>query len=485
MEKAKKIVRNSAWALSARVIDILSNLLLLAIVARYLGVEDFGHYSLIMAIYWVVFPFLLMATRILSRDIAQDNSKADSLLGSAMNILALSAALGFVVIALYGLIVRPPGQDLIIAFIVLVTMFFMAASRTLTAVFYAFEKMRYDMIISICSSLIGLIFTVVVAYLDLGFAYLFVSMMFAYLMSLVVSAYIMMSRFSFRPSFRFDKEKAAYLLKESYHIAVYTLLIQLYFNVGVFALKLLGTTFDVGIYQAPYRVLNRMMIIPITLSIATMPMLSQLAASEDSREEFRYKIAFILKILVMLCLPITMLVFVLSDKIVFILFGSAFKASIAAMQIQILALGFFFVNVLFETTLVCLKRQRFLNMIGGLGLVTAVALNVYLIPGYGYVGSSIAVPLSQTVMFLMGVFYLSDVMKAGLLVNIFLKPLIIAVITGLALYLVSGLNSYLLAAAGLAIYVALLVAFRVFSLAEVRQFRTLIGKPQKLASPLS
>lgn len=484
MEKAKKIVRNSAWALSARVIDILSNLFLLAIVARYLGVEDFGQYSLIMAVYWVVFPFLLMATRILSRDIAQDKSNADALLGSAMNLLAVSTALGLAVVALYGLIARPPAQDLIIALIVLVTMFFMAASRTLTAVFYAFEKMRYDMVISICSSLTGLLFTVAVVYLDLGFAYLFVSMMFAYLMSLAVSGYIMLTRFSVRPSFRFDMAKVAYLFKESYHLAIYTLLMQLYLNVGVFALKLLGTSFDVGIYQAPYRVLNRMMIIPITLSIATMPMLSQLAANEDSREEFRDKIAFILKMLILICLPITMLVFVLSDKIVFVLFGNAFKASISAMQIQILALGFFFVNVLFETTFICLKRQRFLNIIGGLGLVTAVALNVYLIPRYGYVGSSIVVPLSQAVIFLIGVIYLADVMKVGLLINTFFKPLIIAVITGLALYFISGLNSYLLAAAGLVIYAALLVALRVFSLAEVRQFRTLIGKPQKFAGPL-
>lgn len=478
MEKTRRIVKNTAWVLSARIIDVLSNLFLLAIVARYLGVEDFGLYSLIMAAYWIVFPFLLMGARILARDIAQDNGKADELVGSALNIVALSTALVLAVIAVYGLIARPPAADLAIAFIVLAIMFFMAATRTIVTVFLAFERMRYDMIVSLCISLISMVFTAAVVYLDLGFASIFVSMLLAHLTSLVVSAYLMVSRFGVRPRFRFDKAKVMYLVGESYHLAIYMLLLQLYFNSGVFALKIMGSAYDVGIFQAPYRVINRMMIIPLTISISVMPILSQLAADKDNREEFGIKALSVVRILVMLCIPITMLVFVLSDEIVRILFGKAFTASAIAMQIQILALGLFFINTFFETVFISLKRQRFLNIISGLGLVTAVVLNVILIPMYGYVGSSIAVPASQVVMFLAGAFYLTDAMKVDWVIKALSKPLMTAVITGVVIYALSWLNSYLLAAAGLTIYVVMLLALRVFSIDEIRRFRMILGRPR-------
>lgn len=479
MEKTRRIIRNTAWVLSARVIDVLSNFFLLAIVARYLGVEAFGSFSIVMAAYWIVFPFLLMGTRILARDIAQDNGKADELVGSALNLVAVSILIALAVILLYWLIGGLQAKDFIVAFIVLLTLFFMALTRTMTTVFLAFERMRYEIIVSICISISSMAFTVAVIYFDLGFSFIFVSMMLANLISMVVSAYLMVNSFGVKPSFSFDKSKIIYLVKESYHLAIYMLILQLYFNSGVFALKFMGTNFDVGIFQAPYRVINRMMIIPLTISISVMPLLSQLAADVDARGELSIKMMSIVKLLVMLCLPITIIILVLSDETVLILFGKEFTASAIAMRIQILALGLFFINTFLETVFISLKRQRFLNIISGLGLITAVVLNVLLIPKYGYVGSSIAVPMSQVVMFVAGALYLSDIMKANLLIKMLLKPFIIAFTIGIIIYSLSWLNSYLLAAAGLTIYFVLIAALKVFSAEEIKRFRMIFGRQRQ------
>ena len=82
MDIVKRIAKNSVWILSARGIELVSNLIIVALVARYLGVKEFGLYSFLMAILWISLPIInLGIPRILTREISQDFQKASNLVG--------------------------------------------------------------------------------------------------------------------------------------------------------------------------------------------------------------------------------------------------------------------------------------------------------------------------------------------------------------------------------------------------------------------
>ncbi|MBI3378234.1 MAG: flippase [Nitrospirae bacterium] len=454
--------------MAARAIDVASNFLLLALVARYLGVAEFGVYSFLIAVIWTVFPFLLMGgPRILARDISQDKKNASALIGSAITLIGLLGIPAIVITAVYVLLFNLSPDSAILAFVILLSMLAMGATRTLNSVFVAFERMHFETIMSVFISLSSLLFTAAAIYLDLGLRYIFIGMLLSNISSLGISIFFSMRHFSVVPMLGIKKDIILYLLRESAPIAVSQFLLQIYLYSGVFVLKLLSSNFDLGLFQAPYRLITRLQVIPMTFVLAMLPVISQLAANESAREILRTKALFVSKILIIVSLPIMIFGFIFSEKIIYLLFGAAFSKSIIALQIQILGLGLFFLNTFFEILFISLKKQRYQVVLTALGLFVSLVLNFIMVPDYGYIAASAAVPISQAVIFLAGLYYLSDIFNVFSFVKVLYKPALAACVIVLFLIAFSWINYAIATGAVLLIYPVMLFAFKAFSQEEI------------------
>ncbi|HDO25537.1 MAG TPA: hypothetical protein ENG95_02680, partial [Nitrospirae bacterium] len=85
MSEVKKVTKNSIFVFSARVIEAILNLVVFAIIARYLGVKGFGLYSFVIAIIWVLSPMLFLGlNQILARDVAVNKEKAPHSIGNGL-----------------------------------------------------------------------------------------------------------------------------------------------------------------------------------------------------------------------------------------------------------------------------------------------------------------------------------------------------------------------------------------------------------------
>ncbi|KKU85598.1 MAG: Polysaccharide biosynthesis protein [Candidatus Gottesmanbacteria bacterium GW2011_GWA2_47_9] len=86
---------------------------------------------------------------------------------------------------------------------------------------------------------------------------------------------------------------------------------------------------------------------------------------------------------------------------------SDFSASIPALRVLSLGLPFFFLTSLTMWTLIALKKQWALAGIYGLSMVINIALNLWLIPVYGYMAAAWITVLSEGVVLLLsGIFLL-------------------------------------------------------------------------------
>lgn len=475
MDRARRIAKNSVWALIARGIDILSNLILLAIIARYLGVANFGVYSVIIAIVWTISPFLILGLpRILARDIAQDKKRTNELIGSAITLIGLGAIPIFAVIVLYTVLFKIELGHIAIILIITGCVIIIAITRTLNSVFVAFEKMHYETIVALFISLISMLITGSVAYFDLGFIYIFVGLLIANFSGLVISVFLSLRYFAMKPELGvINRNTFSYLMKESIPLAVSQFFFQTYLYSGVFVLKLLSNNFDVGLFQAPYRTITRLHIIPMTVIVAVFPLLSQLSISDKDR--LRSIVLTVLKLMLIVSLPLTIFGFVFADKVILFVFGEAFLGSTIALKIQILGLGLFFMNNIFESLFICLKKQRSLIVVMGIGLFISILLNVFLVPQYGYIGASIVTLISQTVILGMGLYFLSDIFNWYEITKAVYRPILSAFITGFFLYVFSGLNNIFIAGVGLLIYPVMLFIFNTFSQEEILFMKTVGG----------
>jgi O-antigen/teichoic acid export membrane protein len=171
-------------------------------VARYLSLEDFANYSYVTAL---VASFLAISyfgtQQVLVREIARDHDHARGYLGVALTLrlgLALAAAGGAMVAALaLGL---GAALTAAVAIAAAAEVFFVLA-LLLRAVFQAFERMRYEPLVTAAHCLLLLAGVAAVLHYDLGFLWLMAALGLPRLGQCLAAGVLAFSRLA-RPSFR-------------------------------------------------------------------------------------------------------------------------------------------------------------------------------------------------------------------------------------------------------------------------------------------
>src|SRR2546423_11610860 len=128
---------------------------------------------------------------------------------------------------------------------------------------------------------------------------------------------------------------------------------------------------------------------------AVFPALSLLAAGDRGRLVFAYEESY--KMLAILGLPLAVGIGVTADSIVHLTRG--FEESIPALRILAPSVVLIFVNNAFIYTLTAINRQLDFTRLALFSLVVNVALNLALIPPYGYLGAAAASTITEVALF--------------------------------------------------------------------------------------
>lgn len=96
-----------------------------------------------------------------------------------------------------------------------------------------------------------------------------------------------------------------------------------------------------------------------------------------------------------LFLPVAILVSFAADKIIFLLFGSGFSASIFVLQIHIWGSLFVILFSFVFTSLVAQKKYKAQAILAGVGAVSNVILNLVLIPKFSIMGAAWSFSISS------------------------------------------------------------------------------------------
>ena len=433
MDIVKRIAKNSVWILSARGIELVSNLIIVAFVARYLGVEEFGLYSFLMAILWISLPIInLGIPRILTREISQDFQKASNLVG--IGITFNSFVVIIIVSALFVISYLFQSKELLIFLIGVSIITFISISQTINTTFIAQERMLFETIWTFIVSLTFLIVTIIIIYFKLSLVFLFVGLAAANFIGLIVSFVISLKYFSIRPVPRFDPYYFKYLFKEALPLGIQQILVQIYLYVGTLVLTSIGNYVDVGIFQAPYRIFIRFVIIPMSIMVAILPIFSKMASEEYSKSDLQSTAILTLKLISIISILISFCGFVYADEIVTILFGQEYFESIVVFRILVSGLCLVFLNIVFESLYIAMKKQKFLILIQGSALLLAILLTIPLVYYKGYLGAAFSVILSNFLMVFLNCYFLYDILTQGITRSIFL-PLVCVIPPSLTLFI--------------------------------------------------
>lgn len=384
---------NTAWMLSEQILRMIAGLLVGIWVTRYLGPEQFGVLSYVMA-FTAIFAGIakLGLDGIVVRDLVNAPEKRDAYLGTAFWLKVMGAFLAMIAIASATLFTSNDSTTNLYIFIIASTMIF----QSFEVIDFYFQSKVLSKFVSI-SKMTQLFFSSLLKiYLVLSGADLFWFVLVSVFDQITLALSLL---YAYRKQTLgnfygyFDRAIAKQLLSNSWPLILSSLVVMIYMRIDQIMIKEILGMEEVGIYSAALRLSEIWYFIPMILANSLFPAIVN--AKQVSIEFYHARLQKFYTLMVWMAIGIATPMTFLSDWLILFLYGEAYSDAGEVLMIHIWTGVFVFLGVAFGRYLTAenLNKKSFYRTF--LGAITNVVLNFILIPKYGIYGAAIATLLAQ------------------------------------------------------------------------------------------
>ena len=459
-----RAVSNSVFILAARSVSKVISLVVVIVLANALGDANYGRYATLVIYSGLVSVVAdLGFAPLYTREAARHRPELGDYLGTLVVFrLALAAATAVVFAIALGfgaglpsLIV--PGCALLIA---------TAYANLLRNTFYAVGRAEFDAIALIAEVLIQGVLIYLGYRSHAGVAYFVWAYAASYSFTIVYSLIVIRV-------FRLGRVRVGLdlnLIRRWWPLALpfaYTsFLTNVYFNSDTVILQHFRSFAEVGWYKFAYKPFEALQFVPLAIQVVVYPLLGVYFVSDLARLKVAYQRFF--KVLILLGWPLTVGTFVLVHPI-----GRLFRLfpqSEPSLRILALAIVFLFANSAFYAMLNATNRQHLNAWATGLAAVINIALNLALIPLYGYIAASTTTVLTEAALCTFGWWFVQRNHPELRLVvpAVAWRVLLAGLAMGAVLYPLSRFSIFLSAPAGLIVYLVAIYLLRAIDPEEWR-----------------
>lgn len=365
---------------AATVVAMLSSMVL----ARYLGVADYGRYSLVF-LYATLFQGFASfgLDDILTRELSRGRHAVERLLGNAVALrLLLSAVAVSAAAGLAHLGERDPSVawGTVLAVLPLLLSAWYVPLWSLLA-----ARMEYPLreAIVVGSRVAELVLVVTCAALGVGFLALVGVTALAQTVPLALTFWSLRHRVQLR--LRWDRETTRDLLVQAAPLGLASVVALVYGRAdGVLLARLAGYE-AVGLYSAAYKFLNLSLTLPYVVNAAVFPVMARV---DEDRPTVQVVFQRAFDYLTLAALPIGIAGTILGPSLVALVYGAGFEGAAAALRVLLWSAGLMFAARTCRQLLIAGGQQAaHLGLLVG-GVVLNVALNLWWIPRWGIVGAA-------------------------------------------------------------------------------------------------
>ncbi len=259
----------------------------------------------------------------------------------------------------------------------------------------------------------------------------------------------------------------------------------IYVNSDITLLGLMKSSYIVGIYSVSSKVYQLVKTLIASLLIVTVPRLAMLFGKQK-KEEYKNILSKLTNTLLIMVLPASVGLFMLSKEVVLIISGAKYLRAVSSLQILCFAYVFSILAwILTDCVLIPAKREKHVLISMSLSAVLNIVLNIILIPFFDENAAAFSTVLAELCMFTINFYYAKDLVKDVLgskkVVHNFIASLIGCVGIVLVCYLCAwSWNSLiwrtiLSVILSVTIYIAILVLLRnEIAIAYINKIQTII-----------
>lgn len=463
MGLVRNVTKNALAMASVQFISLVSTLVLSIVLAKYLGKELYGTYTLAFSLATLIFfiaDFNLGFQLVV--EVAPNKEIASKRLTSTLLLRAILGTVALVVTFAVALLENMPANVIYAIMIIAIATAFNWLYQTFTSMYTAFEKMHFVLLTSVVERMFTVTTAVVLVILGFGLETVVLVVLAGSMLQFLL-AYLVCSRFIVKPVRTLSVAESALQLKRAVPYALADLAINSLYSVNAVLVFTLiawsgsGTAAAqaaTGMYNISFSMVTAMVALPTILIVALIPVISRMYKS--SKEMTQMTQQKVMKYMFSLGLPIAVGGVILADRIITLFYGTQYSPAITVFQILIPAVAISFFDSGMASVLASAKKVRLITIANVMGALANIVLCFALIPYFHEVGAALAFTLAYLLLVVMTFFFLTrNVFKVNL-VDIMFRPSMAAFGMAVVLLLMPWHDLFISLGVGIAIYFGLL-----------------------------
>lgn len=396
----RKILGNTGWLFTEKIVQMVLGLLVGVWITRYLGPERFGRFNYAIAIVGLFIPFAKLGLdNIVIRNLARDSSDKDETLGTAFVLKLIGSSLAFFVTLGVITVSTPSDSPNYWETIWLVGI---VASGTLIQSFeiidYWFQSQiqsKYSVLARNAAYVLMNGVKILLIQLKAPLITFAIAMVAEYLLSAIGMMIAYRFQGNLMKTWRVNFTLAKSLLRDSWPLILSGIVIMIYMRIDQVMLGQMVGEKSVGIYSAAVKISELWYFVPGAIVNSVFPSIVQ--AKEISEEIYYKRLQKLLVAVVILAYAVAIPVTFLAPQIVTLIYGQKYAEAGNILNIHIWAGLFVSLGVARETWITTEGLMKFSAVTAAAGAVVNIVLNYFLIPQYGGLGAAIATVIAQIV----------------------------------------------------------------------------------------
>ena len=218
------------------------------------------------------------------------------------------------------------------------------------------------------------------------------------------------------------------LLRISIPFAIISFALGLSYKFDSVLLNIYRSDLETGYYNAAYNLIFSAVLISNVVNTALYPSLTcQVTVNPGQLSSI---VDRVLRYLVTIALPITVGIWALADPLVTLLYTQSYQPAAPAMQIIIWVVPFMYLSEFLGYVVLITGREKIAARSVLISTGFNVAINLWVVPHYGYLGSAVMTVLTEVVLVGQYIWILSRLLRTLNWINILIRPLLASALMG-------------------------------------------------------
>ena len=392
---AKKFLGNSGWMIGQQMYNMLLQLVVGSLSARYLGPSNYGliNYGASIISFFSIVCRLGLDSVIIN-EMIKTPSKRGRYLGTALVLrLVTSVVSMFMIMSIIR--VMEPGN--VILYIITLLQSFAVVLQTYEVFTYWFQlnlQMKFVSIATmIAQTIVGLWRIILLASKATIYFFAFSSSI-QYLVCGVVVIYCFRREHN-ELKLEYSRADARDLLGKSYHFIITGLAVTFYSQIDKIMIGKLINSTELGFYTAAATIAALWEFVPNALINSARPLIIELR--ERDYKKYINRFQQLLLAITLLSIVVAIVVICLGKVVIFILYGSEYIEAVIPLGILVCATGFAMIGTARGIWIVAEGYNRYSKYYILIGAGVNFILNIFAIQYWGIIGASITTLISQII----------------------------------------------------------------------------------------